>query len=54
MNETLREKFKIIEMAAFPVWQKANKKQRRFIVQKIAKIEAIAIIKNTENGIRKA
>ena len=46
MNENLRQIFKIIEMAAFPVWQKSDKKQRESIVKKIAKIEVVAIIKN--------
>ena len=48
MNENLRQKFNLIEMAAFPTWQKSNRKQRKIIVRKIAKLEAVAIIKDTK------
>ena len=53
INEKLRQTFNLIEVAAFPEWQKSNKEQRKLIVKKIAKIEVMAIIKDAKRSAKK-
>jgi hypothetical protein len=45
ISETLRFKFKILETAAFPVWQKAKPEERERICRELGTWEGEQIIK---------
>lgn len=53
ISPQLQGMMKCLEMAAFPIWQKANPVQRKVITKKLGEIEACLIIKEIEKESKK-
>lgn len=51
-SNKLQQKFKILEMAMFSDWQKANKKEREKICKNLGEFEAKLIIEEIKRQVK--
>lgn len=53
ISEKLQHKIHLAEMGAFPIWQKANKKERERIVRKLGNWSGNLILKEIREDVEK-
>jgi hypothetical protein len=51
ISKTLRQRFEILEMAAFNIWKNSNQKKRKEICKRLGEYEARQIIKEINSKI---